>query len=164
MWAGLHLLLMHPLGVPALNQIAPFHGITPAPNAVTVTAIITAAVGVAIGVAVAVIMTHIIPEEAILTANATGATPGGDLTPMTHHDHDHPDDITTNHDPTEGINLTAEAGLDPWEDVIATDPVLQIVNVPGVPQSPLTGSDVEQVKTLVSSHESITDQVAKIVM
>ena len=77
-------------------------------------------------------MAHAIPEEAILTANAAGATPG-DLTPRTHHDHDHPDDTTTDHDLAEGINLTAEASLNPQEDVIAINPILQIINIPGVP-------------------------------
>ena len=78
-------------------------------------------------------MTPIIPKEAVLTEDTAGATPGGDLIPVTRHDHDHPDDITTDHDPTEVINLTTEASLNPREDVIATNHILQIVNVPGVP-------------------------------
>ena len=74
------------MGTPAFDQIAPLHGIALAPDIITATAVITAAVVVIIGVAVAVIMAHTIPEEAILTANAAGATPGGDLAPVTHHD------------------------------------------------------------------------------
>ena len=106
---------------PAFDQIAPLCGITPAPDVVAATAVTTAAVIV------------IIPKEATLAANAAGATPGGDLVPTTHHNSDHPDNTTADHDLAEDIDPTAEASLDPQEDIIATNPILQIVNAPGVP-------------------------------
>ena len=140
---------------PAFNWIAPFHGITWALDIIAATAITTAAA--------AVIVNHVIPKEVVLAADTTGATPGGDLVPMTHHNHDHPDDTTVDHNPAKGIDLTTEAGLDPQEDVIAVNPILQIINIPGMLQSLWTGSNVEQVKALIPSHEPITDQVAKIV-
>ena len=140
---------------PAFDWTTPLRGIAPVLDVITATAITTAAV--------VVIMTHVILTEAVLTADTTGATPGGDLIPMTHHSHDHPDDTTANHNPTDGIDLTTEAGLNPWEDVIAADPVCQIVNVSGMLQSLRTGSNVEQIKASIPSHEPSTDQVAKIV-
>ena len=53
--------------------------------------------------------------------------------PMTHHDHNHPDDTITNHDPIEGIDLTAEASLNPQKGDIAAGPILQIISVPDMP-------------------------------
>ena len=82
---------------------------------------------------------------------------------MTHHDHDHLNDTAISHDPAEGINPTTGVGLDPQEGILAIDPILQIVNIPGVLQSLWTGSDIEQVETSIPSYELITDQVAKIV-
>ena len=105
--------------------MAPLRGIALAPDIITAIAVTVAAV--------VVIMTNVIPKEAVLTGNTAGATPGGDLVPMTHHNPDHPDDTTTDHDLTEGIDLAAEASLDPCEDIIAASPILQIINVPGIP-------------------------------
>ena len=116
------------MGTPAFNRIAPLHAIILVPDIIAATAIIEAAVVVIITVAVAVIIAH-----AILMANATGATPGGGLIPMTHHNHNRPDITATDHDLTEGIALAAEASLNPQEDVTAIDPILQIANIPGVP-------------------------------
>ena len=116
MSASLRLLLMHP----AFDRIAQ------APGVITAT-VVTAA-------AVVVIMNHIIPEEVVLAADTVGAAPG-DLVPVTHRNHDHPDNTTINHDPTEGIHLATEAGLDTREDVIAANPILQIVNISGILQS-----------------------------
>ena len=109
---------------PAFDQIAPLHGIALAPDVVTATAVAAAAV--------VVIMNHIIPKEAVLAADATGTAPGGGLIPVTHPSHEHSADTTADHDPTEGIDLTTEAGLDPREDVIAADPILQTINIPGM--------------------------------
>ena len=130
---------------PAFDQIAPLHGITQAPDVVAATAITTAAA--------VVNGNHIIPEEVALTADTTGATPGGDPIPVTHHDHDHPNNTAVNHNPAEGIDPATEVGLDPQEDIIAIDPILRIINVPGVLQSLWTGSDVEQVKASIPSHD-----------
>ena len=76
--------------MPAFNWIALPHVTILVPDVIATTAVIEAAV--------AVIIAHTIPEEAIPMANATEATSGGGPIPMTHHDHDHPDDATTDHD------------------------------------------------------------------
>ena len=126
---------------PAFDWIAPLHGIVWALDVVAATAVAAAAV--------VVIMTHIVLTEAALAADAAGAAPGGGLAPVTHHD--------TTADPAEGINLTTEAGLYPQEDVIAADPALQTINIPGMLQSLWTGSDIEQFKASIPSHKPITD-------
>ena len=148
--SGLSLLLM----CPAFSQVAPLCTITRALDVIAATAITAAAV--------VVNGDHIVPEEVVLTADTTGVTPGGSI-PMTHHDHDHLDDTATGHDPAEGIDPTTGVGLNPWEGILVFDPILQIVNIPGMLQSLKTGSDIEQVEASIPSHEPITDQVAKIV-
>ena len=77
--------------MPAFDQIVLLHMILLVPDVITATAITEAAVAVIIKVVVAVITVHTIPEEVILTANATEATPGGDPIHVTHHDHNHLD-------------------------------------------------------------------------
>ena len=109
---------------PAFNQIAPLPGIAWAPEVIEATAVIAAAA--------VVTMTHIILVEAVLTADAPRVTPEGDLIPTTHHNHSHPDNTTIDHNPTEGTDLTTETALNPQEDIIAINPVLQIVNIPGI--------------------------------
>ena len=140
---------------PALDWTAPLYGITWALGTVAAAAI-TAAAAV-------VTRDHIVPKEVILTADATGVAPGGGPIPMTHHDHNHPDDVAISHDPTKGIDLATRVGLNPQEDVLAINPILQIINVPDVLRSLQTGSNFEQVEASIPSHEPITDQVAKIV-
>ena len=117
------------------DQIALLHMILLVPDVIAATAIIKAAVVVTIKVAVAVITVHTILKGAILTANAAEVTPGGGPIPVTHHDHDHLDDATTNHNLAEDIDiaLAAEANLDPQEEGMANTPILQIANVPSMP-------------------------------
>ena len=105
------------------------------PDVIAATAIIKAAVAVIIEAVVAVSIVHTIPEEAILAADTTEATPGGGPIHMTHHNHDHPDDTTTDHDLTEDIDPTptAEANLNLQEEGTAIAPILQITNVPSMP-------------------------------
>ena len=92
---------------PAFDQITPLCGIAWAPDIIAATAITAAAV--------VVNGNHIIPKEVVLTADAAGVTPGGDPIPMTHHDHNHPNNTAIDPDPTEGIDPTTEVGLDPWK-------------------------------------------------
>ena len=73
---------------------------------------------------------------------------------MTHHDHNHPDNTTANHNLAEGINPTAKANLNPQEDVTAIPPTFQIANIPGVPQSLPEGNDIEQIEAVECSHQS----------
>ena len=144
---------------PAFSQTAPLCGITRAPGIVT-----AAAAAVTAAAAAAVVDgDHIIPEEVILTADATGVTPGGGPIPATHRGHDHLDDATISRNRAEGINPTTGVGLNPQEGILVIGPILQIMNIPSVLQSLQTGSNVEQVETLIPSHEPITDKVAKIV-
>ena len=142
------------MGMPAFDQITLFHVILLVPDVIAATAIIEAAVVVTIEVAVAVIIVHTIPKGAVLMANTTEATPGGGPIPVTHHDH--PDNTTANHDLTEDIDLapTAEANLDPQEEGTAIAPILQIANVPSVPQSLPEENDIEQIKAVECSHRS----------
>ena len=129
------------MGTPATDQITPLHVIILVPGIITATAIIKAAVAVIIEAAVAVIIevavaaiiAPAVPEEAILMANAAGVASGGGLIPMTHHNPNHPDNTTANHNLTEGIDLTIEASLDSQEDITAIDPALQIASIPGIP-------------------------------
>ena len=120
MSASLHLLLMYP----ALNWTAPLCGITQAPGVITAAAITTAAV--------VVTRDHIIPKDVILTADTAGVTPGGGPIPVTHRDHDHLDDAAMGHNPAKGIDPTTGVGLDPREDALVIDPILQTTNIPGV--------------------------------
>ena len=140
---------------PALGQTAPLHGITWAPGIIAATAI-TAAAAVVTG-------DHVIPEEVILIADATGVAPGGGPIPTTHHNHNHLNNAAISHDPTKGIDPTTEVGLNPWEGILVIDPILQIVDIPSMLQSLQTGSDIEEVEASIPPHEPITDQVAKIV-
>ena len=52
---------------------------------------------------------------------------------MTHHDPDHLDNTTADHDLAEDIDPAAKANLDPQEDGTAITPILQIANVPDIP-------------------------------
>ena len=100
----------------AFDWITLPHMIISVIDVIAATAVIKAAVAVIIKAAVAVIIAHTAPEEAIPMANAAEATPGRGPTPVTHHNHDHPDDTTASHDLAEDIDPTAEANLDPQED------------------------------------------------
>ena len=150
MSASLQLLLT----CPALGRTIVPLGITQALDAVTATAITAAAV--------VVTGDHTTPREAIPTADVAGVTTEEGPIPVTHHDHSPLNDNAIGHNPTEGIDPTIKAGLDPQEDAPVINPVLQIANVPGVLRSLPTGSDVEQVGASIPSHKPITDQVAKI--
>ena len=112
---------------PAFEWIAPLSGITWALDIVTATAVTTAAA--------VVNGDHVIPKEVILTADATGFAPGGGPIHMTHCDHNHPNDATIGHNPAKGIDLTTGVGVDPQEDILAINPILQIINVSGVLRS-----------------------------
>ena len=108
----------------ALNWTVPLLGITQAPDAVAAAAITTAAS--------VVTRDHAAPREAIPTADITGVTPEGGPIPMTHHDHGPLDDDAIGHNPVKGIDPTIEVGLNPWEDALVIDPVLQIANIPSM--------------------------------
>ena len=139
---------------PALDWAIPPLGITRALGAVAATAITTAAAGVT--------RNHAAPGGAVPAADIAGVAPEGPV-PGTHHDPGPPDNAAISHNPAEGIDPTTGVGLDPQEGVLVINPILQIINVPGILQSLWTGSDVEWIETLIPSHKPITDQVAKIV-
>ena len=115
----------------AFDQIVLLHVILLVPD------VIKAAVAVIIEVVVAVIIVHTIPKEAVLAADTIETALGGNPIHMTHHNHNHLDDTTTDHDLTEDVDPTpaARADLDHQEEGTAVIPILQIANVPGVPQS-----------------------------
>ena len=86
---------------------------------------------------------HAAPGEAVLTADVTGATPGGDPDPVTHRDPGAPGIAAIGHSPAGGADPIIEVGLDPQGGTPVIDLILQIANVPNVLRSLLTGNDVE---------------------
>ena len=104
----------------ALDRTVPLLRIAQAPDTA---AAITAAV---------VTRDHTAPREAVLTADIAGVTPEGGPIHTTHHDHGPLDDDAIGHDSAEGIDPAIEVGLNPREDALVIDPVLQITNVPGM--------------------------------
>ena len=148
--------------IPAFTQIALLHMILLVPDVIAATAIteaavaviIKAAVAAIIEVAVAAITVHTIPEEAILTADTTEATQGGDPFRMAHPNHNHLDDTTADHNLAEDVDPspTAGADLDHQEEGTAIIPILQITNVPSMPQSLPEGNDIEQIEAVKCIH------------
>ena len=119
---------------PSCSQTALLLEIALALDDVTATVIIAAA-------AVAT-KSHAIPGGVIPAADSTGVVAEEGLIPVIHHDHGPPGGAIVGPDLAEGTDLIAEAGLDPHGGTPVVDLILLIVNVPGVPQNPLTGSNV----------------------
>ena len=96
-----------------LDRTIPLLGIALAPDAIAAAAV-TAAAAVVTG------------DHAAHTADITGVAPEGGPIPVTHHDHG------PLHDAAIGHNPAIEVGLNPREDALVINPILQITNVPSV--------------------------------